>query len=146
MVIKQLIWKLNFLYLRATTKLNKMKTTVFALIFCAFGFTGNAQTAKDLIGKWQLVHWTSTNGKDKDIKDYFKTDQVFQVFYEDGHFESLNGNESHKGKWKLSPDNKELTITSTIIPVKFHVESFSDGKRITSYESLGTFEHKKVAD
>lgn len=123
-----------------------MKTKLFALIFCAFGFMANAQTAKDLIGKWQLVRWTNTNGKDKDIKNYFKTDQVFQVFYEDGRFESLIGDESHKGKWKLSADNKELTITSTIIPVKFHVEYFSEGKRIISYESLGSFEHKKISN
>lgn len=123
-----------------------MKTILLAFVLCSFGLTVNAQTAKDLVGKWQLVRWTNNNGKDKDIKDYFKTDQVFQMFYEDGKFESIVGDESHKGKWKLSADNKELTITTTIIPIKFHVESFSDGKRVISYESIGTFEHKKVAD
>lgn len=122
-----------------------MKTTLLTLIFCAFGLTINAQTSKELIGKWQLVRWTQ-NGKDKDIKDYFKTDQVFQVFYDDGKFESLVGDESHKGKWKLSKDNQELTITTTILPIKFHVDSFSDGKRVISYEGIGTFEHKKISD
>jgi len=122
-----------------------MKTTLLSLILCAFWLTSYSQTSKELIGKWQLVRWTQ-NGKDKDIKDYFKTDQVFQVFYEDGKFEAIIGDEPHKGKWKLSSDNKDLTITSTLIPIKLHVEYFNDGKRITSFESLGTFEHKKVAD
>lgn len=115
------------------------------MVFCAFGLNVKAQTAQDLVGKWQLVRWTQ-NGKDKDIKDYFKTDQVFQVFHEDGHFEALIGDDSHKGKWKLSKDNQDLTITTTIIPVKLHVDYFSDGKRITSYEGFGTFEHKKISN
>lgn len=44
--------------------------------------TVTAQTSKELVGKWQLVKWTHNN-KEKDIKDYFKTDQVYQIFMED---------------------------------------------------------------
>lgn len=122
-----------------------MKTLLLSLLFCTMGMTANAQTAKELIGKWQLVRFTH-NGQEKDIKDFFKTDQVYQVFYEDGKFESLVGDEVHKGKWKMSKDNQHLTLTTTLIPIKLHIDLFQDGRRITSYESLWTFEHKKVAD
>lgn len=122
-----------------------MKTLLLALFFCAIGITANAQTAKELVGKWQLVRFTH-NGQDKDIKDFFKTDQVYQVFYEDGKFESLVGDEVHKGKWKMSKDNQHLTLTTTLIPIKLHIDLFQDGKRVTSYESLWTFEHKKITN
>jgi len=119
-----------------------MKKLVLFLILIV-GFSVNAQTSKELIGKWQLVKWVQ-NGTEKDIASYFKTDQVFQVFLENGEFNSLNGAEIHKGKWKLSKDNSELTITSTIIPVKFRVDYFDASKRVMTYEQLGTFEYKKV--
>lgn len=122
-----------------------MKTTLLTLFLCVACLTAKAQTAKELIGKWQLVRYLH-NGQEKDIKDFFKTDQVYQVFYENGKFESLIGDEVHKGKWKMSKDNQYLTLTSTLIPVKLHIDLFKDGKRITSYESLWTFEHKKIND
>ena len=60
-----------------------MKTIVllFMTLFLTAG-TVTAQTSKELVGKWQLVKWTHNN-KEKDIKDYFKTDQVYQIFMED---------------------------------------------------------------
>lgn len=119
-----------------------MKKIILILI-CLIGFSSQAQTAKELLGKWQLVKWTQ-NGKEKDITAVFKTDQVFQVFLDKGEFNSLIGDEIHKGKWKLSKDNTELTITSTIIPVKFHIDYFDSEKRVMIYESLGTFEYKKI--
>jgi hypothetical protein len=125
-------------------KNNKMKK-IIVFVFLAVGFSMNAQTSKELLGKWQLVKWVQ-NGKEKDINAYFKTDQVFQVFLDGGHFESVNGDEVHKAKWKLSKDNSELTITSAIIPVKFHIDSFDAQKRVMTYEQLGTFEYKKVAN
>ncbi|GGF28266.1 hypothetical protein GCM10011518_41980 [Flavobacterium limi] len=103
----------------------------------------SAQTSKELLGKWQLVKWVQ-HGKEKDITSYFKTDQVYQVFLDNGEFHSINGTETHKGKWKLSKDNSELTITSTIIPVKFRIDYFDTVKRVITYEQLGTFEYKKV--
>ncbi|GEP51970.1 hypothetical protein FNO01nite_26420 [Flavobacterium noncentrifugens] len=116
------------------------------LLLCLAGFAASAQTSKELLGKWQLVRWTH-NGKDKDIIGQFKTDQVFQVFLENGEFQSLVGDEVHKSKWKLSKDNSELTITSTIIiPVKFHIDYFDSRKRVISSEQMGTLEYKKVSD
>ncbi|MDA6069673.1 hypothetical protein NJT12_08575 [Flavobacterium sp. AC] len=70
---------------------------IFLIFICLVGFSVNAQTSKELIGKWQLVKWVK-KGKEKDIKDYYKTDQVFQVFKENGDFESIVGDESHKAK------------------------------------------------
>lgn len=121
-----------------------MKKLVIAFIFL-IGLSVNAQTSKELIGKWQLVKWTK-NGKEKNIEKEFKTDQVFQVFKENGEFDSLVGNESRKSKWKLSEDNKELTIIAVLMPIKFSVDYFDAQKRIITTPQVGTFEYKKVAE
>lgn len=119
---------------------------VFLLLTCLIGFLVNAQTSKELLGKWQLVKWTQ-HGKEKNIESSFKTDQVFQLFLENGEFQSLVGDEIHKSKWKLSKDNSELTITSTlIIPIKFHIDYFDSEKRVLTLDHVGTFEYKKVAN
>lgn len=104
----------------------------------------NAQTSKELLGKWQLVKLVQ-HGEEKDLASVFKTDQVFQVFYENGKFESIVGAENHESKWKLSKDNTELTITSTlIIPIKFHIDYSDAKKRIITSKLIGTLEYKKV--
>jgi hypothetical protein len=119
---------------------------VFLSLACLIGFLANAQTSKELLGKWQLVKWTK-HGKEKSIQKTFKTDQVFQLFLENGEFQSLVGDEVHKSKWKLSKDNADLTITSTLIlPIKFHIDYFDSQKRIMTSEEVGTFEYKKVAN
>lgn len=120
-----------------------MKKLIIAAAFLA-SFTGNAQTSKELLGKWQLVKWVQ-HGKEKDIASKFKTDKVFQVFLENGEFQSLIGDEVHKSKWKLSNDNKELTITSTlIVPVKFHIDYFDAKKRTVTSDVIGTLDYQKV--
>lgn len=121
-----------------------MKKLLLLFIFC-IGFIGSAQTSKELMGKWQLVKWTH-HGKVKDIKAKFKTDQVYQVFFENGEFQSIVGDEIHKGKWKLSKDNSNLTITTTVIPVKFIIDSFNETERVMYYEELGTFTYKKITE
>ncbi|MBB4804170.1 hypothetical protein HNP37_004256 [Flavobacterium nitrogenifigens] len=121
-----------------------MKKLILAFIFL-LGLSVNAQTSKELIGKWQLVKWTK-NGKVKSIQDRFKTDQVFQVFSENGEFNSLIGDESHKAKWKLSSDNNQLTIISVLMPIRFNIDYFDSQKRIITNTEVGTFEYKKVAD
>lgn len=121
-----------------------MKRTI--LLFMTLFLTAsamNAQTSKELVGKWQLVKWTHNN-KEKDIKDYFKTDQVYQIFMEDGKFDSKIGDEIHHGKWSLSKENKELVIKSALIPIKFQIDYFTAEKRIVTYTQLGSFEYKKV--
>lgn len=123
-----------------------MKTIVllFMTLFLTAG-TVTAQTSKELVGKWQLVKWTHNN-KEKDIKDYFKTDQVYQIFIEDGKFDSKIGDELHHGKWSLSKDNKELVIKNALIPVKFQIDYFTAEKRIMTYPQLGSFEYKKITE
>ena len=121
-----------------------MKKLLF-LVALAIGLSIHAQTSKELLGKWQLIKWTQ-HGKEKDIAATFKSDQVFQVFLENGVFHSINGDENHKGKWKISKDNSELTITTTIVPVKFHIDSFDNTKRVITSEAFGTFEYKKAND
>jgi len=44
-----------------------------------------------------LVKWTK-KGNEKNIQKYYKTDQLYQVFRENGDFENLVGDESHKAK------------------------------------------------
>ncbi len=121
-----------------------MKKLLLAFVFL-IGLSASAQTSKELIGKWQLVKWTK-NGKEKNIQDRFKTDQVFQVFKENGDFESVIGDESHKAKWKLSNDNSRLTIISVILPVEFTINSFDSEKRVITNAQVGTFEYKKVSE
>lgn len=104
--------------------------------------TANAQTAKELIGKWKLIRWTGPDGKDRDIKTYFKTDQVFQVFKGGDEFESVNGEKVNKGKWKLSHDNKKLTIKSGIIITDFTIDTFNENKRIMTSQ-FGVMEYVK---
>ncbi|BFM43366.1 hypothetical protein CFS9_20070 [Flavobacterium sp. CFS9] len=120
-----------------------MKKIVFLALIALASFTIQAQTSKELIGKWQLVKLTK-NGKEKDIKEKFKTDQVFQVFNEDGKFTGINGDKSTNGKWKLSKNNDVLTVTVDLIPVKFQIEYFDSQKRVITQEQLGTLEYKKV--
>jgi hypothetical protein len=120
-----------------------MKKTLLILI-CIAGFTVHAQTSKELLGKWKLVKWTQ-NGQPKDIASAFKTDEVYQLFLPNGEFQSLVGSDVHKSKWKLSKDNLELTIISTlIIPIKFHIDYFDSQKRTITSDQMGTLEYEKV--
>jgi hypothetical protein len=121
-----------------------MKKIIFSLLVLFVVFT-NAQTKTELLGKWQLIRWVQ-NGKEKDIASTFHTDQVYQVFNDDNTFESINGNEVHNGKWKLSNDATNLTITTTIMPIKFTIDYFDAKKRITTYKGLGTFTYKKIEE
>lgn len=121
-----------------------MKTKLLliaALTF--FVLNAKAQTATELIGKWKLVKWTK-NGKEKDIMTEFKTTEVYQVFQDDGRFISVIGEEERKSKWKLSADNKKLTIRSGIITVPFSIDYFDSKKRVITTDAMGTLEYEKV--
>jgi len=122
-----------------------MKNLFFVAVVFFMAVTVSAQTQEQLLGKWQLVKWTK-KGKDKDIADYYKTDQVFQVFKEGNKFESIVGDKTHKGTWKLNKDNTVLTITSGIVVADFTVDYFDAQKRIITYATLGTLEYKKVSE
>jgi len=97
-----------------------------------------AQTANELMGKWKLVKWTK-NGKDKTVAD-----STYQVFNDKNKFISIMEGKEHKGKWKLSDDNKTLTIRSGIISVKFRIDQFDQKRRVITADELGTLEYQKV--
>ncbi|WP_264526165.1 DUF5004 domain-containing protein [Flavobacterium sp. N502536] len=120
-----------------------MKKIVYLALIMLASLSIQAQTSKELIGKWQLVKLTK-NGKEKDIKEKFNSDQVFQVFNEDGKFTGIVGEKSINGKWKLSKDNAILTVTVDLMPVKFQIEYFDSQKRVVTQDQLGTLEYKKV--
>lgn len=120
-----------------------MKKIVFLALITLASLSIQAQTSKELIGKWQLVKLTK-NGTEKDIKEKFKSDQVFQIFNEDGKFTGIVGDKSTNGKWKLSKDNNTLTVTVDLIPVKFQIDYFDSQKRVITQDQLGTLEYKKV--
>lgn len=118
----------------------KKVVTLFALLFVMVAV--NAQTAQELVGKWKLVSWKK-NGKEKDIQDFFKTTEVYQVFDADGKFQSINGDKVKKGKWKLSKDNQKLTVTVLIVSETFDIDYFDAKKRIVTLPQYGTFEYAK---
>lgn len=122
-----------------------MKKIVLLALIALTSFSIRAQTSKELIGKWQLVKFTK-NGKNQDIKDKFKSDQVFQLFKEDNKFTGIVGDKSTNGKWKLSKENDALTVTVNLIPVKFEIDYFDSKKRIISNYQIGTLEYKKIDD
>ncbi|WP_025141999.1 lipocalin-like domain-containing protein [Pedobacter jeongneungensis] len=113
-----------------------MKLVITLLLFVA-AFACQAQTSKELIGKWKLVKQT------KDGVVTTPTD-VYQVFEEGGVFQGINGNSSRKGKWKLSADNKKLTVKISIISIAFTVDYFDSKKRTISSDQTGTLEYEKV--
>ncbi|URC14152.1 MULTISPECIES: DUF5004 domain-containing protein [unclassified Flavobacterium] len=120
-----------------------MKKIVFLALITLASLSIQAQTSKELIGKWQLIRLTK-NGKEKDIKEKFKSDQVFQVFQEDQKFTGIVGDKNTNGKWKLSKKNDVLTVTVNLIPVKFQIDYFDSKKRVITNDQIGTLEYKKV--
>lgn len=112
---------------------------LITLFFCLVGLASNAQTSKELIGKWKLVKETK-DGIVKTPKD------TYQIFMEDGVFKGVNGEKSRKGKWDLSDDNKALTIKISIISLTFSVDYFDAKKRIITNDKTGTLEYEKVED
>jgi hypothetical protein len=110
---------------------------VITFLFCVAAFVCQAQTSKELIGKWKLVKQT------KDGAVTTPTD-VYQVFQDGGVFQGINGSSSRKGKWKLSDDNKTLTVKISIISIAFTVDYFDSKKRTISNDKTGTLEYQKV--
>jgi hypothetical protein len=117
----------------------------FLLVFSLIAFNSlQAQTAKELIGKWKLVKFTNTKGETKSIKEEYKTDEVYQVFKEDNKFEGIVGDKTRAGKWSLSKDNKELNVKISILSIKFKVIYADAAKRTISSDMIGTLEYVKV--
>lgn len=81
-------------------------TILFLICFFAFQFS-NAQTTKDLLGKWKLE---SAEKNDQKLKpeELFDTNEVYQVFRQDKTFTSLVGKNKTEGTWE--EDKKSKTI------------------------------------
>jgi heat shock protein HslJ len=116
-----------------------MKLFIAVLSFCMISLVSTAQTSKELIGKWKLVKQTQ-DGVVKTPKD------TYQVFMEGGVFKGIAGDNSRKGKWKLSDDNKELKIKISIISFTFSVDYFDAKKRVITNDKTGTLEYEKVEE
>ncbi|MEJ5048216.1 hypothetical protein WH221_00070 [Chryseobacterium culicis] len=97
-----------------------------------------AQTAKELVGKWQLVE-TVVNNQPQDIKSLFGSDKVFQNFNPDFSFEATIGNDVNKGKWELTKDNDGQILNLTIgkNTTHFKVDYFDENKRTISFVNNG---------
>jgi hypothetical protein len=115
----------------------KLKLTIG---LCLPALALQAQTSKELIGKWKLVNETK-NGKEQEIKE-----DTYQVFKEGGEFQGIVGKKTRKGKWVLSADNKELTVKISIVSVPFKVEYFDAQRRVISSDPTGTLEYEKVPE
>ncbi|RKR08812.1 hypothetical protein C8C83_0403 [Flavobacterium sp. 90] len=115
---------------------------VILIFICLIGLSVSAQTEKELVGKWMLVKWTK-NGRTQDIKAYYKTTQVLQIFEENGDFESRIGSDSQYSKWKLTQDNSQLVIVDPSVSITSSIDYFDAKKRIITSET-GTFEYKKI--
>jgi len=113
-----------------------MKLLIISL-FCLISTFTQAQTAKELIGKWKLI---------KSTKDGIVTTptETFQVFEENGVFNGINGKNSRKGKWKLTDDNSKLTIKVSIISITFNIDYFDSKKRIITSDKTGKLEYEKI--
>ncbi len=61
----------------------------------------------------------------------------------EGKFQGIHNGDSRNGKWKLSDDNKTLTIKISIISIKFKIESFDEKKRVTSSDKPVRWNMKK---
>ncbi|MBS1746524.1 MAG: lipocalin family protein [Bacteroidetes bacterium] len=120
-----------------------MKKILAIAVILFSALTIHAQTANDLIGKWKLVNW-NMSGNDMNIHDFFKTDEVYQVFNEDNSFESIVGDIINKGTWNLSGDGKTLTIkVEGQKKAIFNVDHLDANKRIISEQKLGTLTYQK---
>lgn len=107
-----------------------------------------AQTAKELVGKWQLVE-TVINDQTQDIKSIFGSDKVFQTFSQDFGFEATIGKSTNKGKWELAKDDNEqiLNITVGKNTTRFKVDYFDKTKRTISFVNNGanmSLTYKKI--
>lgn len=103
-----------------------------------------AQTEKELIGKWKLVKFSNEKGKEKDIKKVYKTDEVYQIFNEDHKFTSIIGDKEFTGTWKLTYKNKILDVKVDVGSARFKVVYADAKKRIISTLSVGKLEYIKV--
>jgi len=114
-----------------------MKKYLILLFLLFAGIATQAQTSKELIGKWKLVKQTKNGVESTPIETY-------QVFREDGSFLGINGDKSREGRWNLSKDNSKLTVKISVISVKFDILFFDSKRRVIEAPEVGTLEYEKV--
>jgi len=119
-----------------------MKKWLTTLALCTTASLGFAQTATELIGKWQLVDYKDAKGKTMNIAQELGTTQVFQVFSAPNGFQSMLGNDGLRGTWSLSPDNKVLTVKAGL-KSNFEIISFTPTKRVVVTEDKETLTYEK---
>ncbi|PZX48704.1 lipocalin-like domain-containing protein [Algoriphagus chordae] len=112
---------------------------LLVILFFAASFSVQAQTSKELVGKWKLVKETM-DGKVTTPED------TYQVFKANGSFEGITPRDSMKAKWKLSDDGKKLTVKMKYGSVDFTVDYFDAKKRVITSKQTGTLEYVKVDD
>jgi len=114
-----------------------------ALMILIIGLSLNAQGPAELSGKWKLVKWEK-DGKIQDIAAHFKTDQVFQVFSQDGNYQEITADRTLNGTWKLSHDRRKLTTNAGLLPTHYKIDYFDAKRRILTQEGMGTYTFEKV--
>jgi hypothetical protein len=119
-----------------------MKKWLTALALCTTATMGFAQTATELIGKWQLVDYKDPKGKTMNIERELGTTQVFQVFSAPNVFQSILGKDGTRGTWSMSPDNKVLTIKAGL-KMNFEIKSFTPTTRVIVTEDKETLTYEK---
>lgn len=80
----------------------------------------------------------------KTFRSIIKTDPVFQFLGENGNFESQVADESHKAKWKLSKYNSELTITLSLMHVKFSTDHLMPANALLQHRKWENLNTKKL--
>lgn len=116
---------------------------IIALVILFLGLSVNAQGPAELLGKWKLVKWEK-DGKSQNISAHYKTDQVFQIFKQDGVFQDVVGKQIVDGTWKFSHDRRKLITDAGLLPTNYKIDFFDSKRRILTQEGMGTFTFEKV--
>jgi len=121
-----------------------MKKILTAVALCGVASAGFAQTAAQLIGKWQLVGYKDETGKVIQVEREFGTKNIYQVFTAPNGFKSILGSFTSDGTLMLSPDGKVLSITTEDNDtIRFAVKSFTATSRVIHSDELGTLTYEK---
>ncbi|MDZ7813730.1 MAG: hypothetical protein U5L74_11690 [Ideonella sp.] len=120
-----------------------MRKILTTLLLCAAATSGFAQTATELVGKWQLVGIKDPNGQSLNVEEAVGTKEVYQIFAAPDTFEGVVGSQRIPGKWSLSSDNKWLTVRAEGGSTKFRMDSFTAKTRVIYAEGVGTLTYEK---
>lgn len=127
--------------------MKKVILIVAVLLGVHSGIQAQEISEKALIGKWQLA-FIDAEGQKVETSLAFGTDQVFQEYKAQNEFVSFFGNETDKGKWKISDDKKSIVISVQGSPdTVFKVISFKGKTMSLEFTEQGeklVLNYKKV--